>query len=99
MDSALIRQGLFEILTAREFTSLQIDVSRFDDTTSLLNDVGLDSMQLLELVVAIENTFGIRINTKRLKVEIFDRFDRLIDFVAESIRVDGGARNDVQEGA
>jgi acyl carrier protein len=80
-----IRARLLAILTSPEFTSLQIDVSELTDDTSLLNDVALDSLQLLELVVAMERAFGFRANVKRLNIDIFDRFGRLVDFVEASL--------------
>ncbi len=84
MKLELVRTGLLNILSSTEFGSLQIDVSQINDDTSLVNDIGLDSLQLLELVVAIENTFSIKINTKRLDIDIFDRFGALVEFVSEN---------------
>ncbi len=91
MDRELVRSRLLHILSHKEFASLQIDVSRITDETSLLNDVGLDSLQLLELVVAIENAFCFKVNTRRLDVDIFDSFGALVTFVAEHEAACAGA--------
>ena len=62
-----------------------MDVSELTEETSLLNDVTLDSLQLLEFIVAMENRFQFKINTNKLNVEIFDRFGSVIDFVLEHL--------------
>lgn len=89
MDREEITRRLTGILTSKEFGSLQLDVSSLTEETSLLNDVALDSLQLLELVVAIEKSFGFRANTKRLNIDIFDRFGRVVDFVQGSLPAAG----------
>jgi acyl carrier protein len=47
---------------------------------------------LLEFIVAIENEFEFTINTKKLNVDVFDRFGDVIDFVAANApqRTEGG---------
>ena len=85
LDRDAIREKLKAILTSPDFSSLQVDVSTLNDDASLLNDIALDSLQLLEFVVAMERTFGFKLDTKRLSVDIFDRFDRVIDLVERSL--------------
>jgi acyl carrier protein len=85
MNRDHIRSTLLEILSSNQFGSLQIDVSQITDSTSLLNDVPLDSLQLLEFIVAIENTFGFSANMKRMNIDMFDRFERVLDFVEERL--------------
>ena len=85
LDRDAIREKLKAILTSSEFSSLQIDVSALADDASLLNDIALDSLQLLEFVVAMERTFGFKLDAKRLSVDIFDRFDRVIDLVESNL--------------
>ena len=80
-----VKAVLIGILTSTEFSSLQIDVSELGEETSLLNDTALDSVQLLELIVAVERAFGFRVNTKRLDIELFDRFGSVVDFVHASV--------------
>jgi acyl carrier protein len=91
MEREEIRARVIDILTSKEFGSLQVDVTQLTEDTSLLNDITLDSLQLLELIVAMENTFGFKANTKRLDVDIFDRFGRVVDFVADNLQGDATA--------
>lgn len=85
LDRDAIRTKLKAILTSPDFSSLQVDVSALTDDTSLLNDIALDSLQLLEFVVAMERTFGFKLDTKRLTVDQFDRFDRVLDLVERNL--------------
>lgn len=87
MTREQITRRLIGILTSKEFGSLQLDVSSLTEETSLLNDVTLDSLQLLEFVVAIEKSFGFTANTKRLNIDMFDRFGRIVDFVQAGVEV------------
>jgi acyl carrier protein len=93
-----IRTRLLAILTSTEYSSLQVDVSGVTDETSLLDDLSLDSLQLLELIVAIECTFGFRANAKKLNIDIFDRFGRVIDFVQANAPASVPAVNAVHAG-
>jgi diaminopimelate decarboxylase len=86
MEREEIRARVIDILTSKDFGSLQVDVTQLTEDTSLLNDITLDSLQLLELIVAMENTFGFKADTKRLDVDIFDRFGRVVDFVADNLQ-------------
>jgi acyl carrier protein len=85
LDRDAIRDKLKAILTSPDFSSLQVDVSELTDDASLLNDIALDSLQLLEFMVAMERTFGFKLDTHRLNVDIFDRFERVIDLVETSL--------------
>ena len=85
MTRQIITDRLLDILTSGTFAPLAICRSSVTDETSLLNDVGLDSLQLLDLVVAIEHGFGFRISAQALDLEMFDRFGRVVDFVAAGL--------------
>jgi acyl carrier protein len=85
MTPQVITERLLDILTADTFASLAISRSSVTDETSLLNDLGLDSLQLLDFVVAIEHAFEFRISAQALDLEMFDRFGRVVDFVATGL--------------
>ncbi|MBI5638134.1 MAG: acyl carrier protein [Nitrospinae bacterium] len=81
MDREEIRKALLDILCSKDQMSLQLDTSDIKDDTSLLSDVCLDSIQILELVVAIENKFKVCINTEEITLDIFDRFSDLVEYI------------------
>jgi acyl carrier protein len=85
MEREQIRERLIEILESPQFASLQVDGAKLTDETSLLNDVIVDSLQLLEFIVAIERAFGFKASSARLEIEVFDQFGRVIDFVQRSL--------------
>jgi len=85
MTKKEIWDALLGILSSKEQMSLQIDTSEITDDTSLTDDVALDSIQLLELIVAIEKRFNFTINTEDLNISIFNKFSELVDCVAQNI--------------
>ncbi len=86
MDKQEVKQNLLEILTSKDTMYLQIDEKDLEEKTSLITDIGLDSIQILELIVAIENKFKFSIDTDDLNIKIFDRFSELIEFIEERIK-------------
>lgn len=85
MNNQEIKQEILNILASKEFMSLQVDVKEINDSTSLINDLALDSIQILELIVAIENKFNFGINTDEINIDIFDRFSDLIEYVKTNV--------------
>jgi acyl carrier protein len=85
MDREQIRHGLIDILRSGDQMSLQIDVSDITDESSLINDIALDSIQILEFIIAIENRFGFAIDTEEIDLDVFDRFSELVDYVATKV--------------
>ncbi len=55
-----------------------------DDTAPLFGDgLGLDSIDALELVLAIEQTFGVKIDDEASGMKAFRNVDALTAFIAE----------------
>jgi acyl carrier protein len=77
------RDRLIMILTSPAHMSLQLSVADIDDDTSLVDDLGLDSIQLLEFSMAIEDEFKINI-AESIKRSTLDRFSNLITLVREA---------------
>jgi acyl carrier protein len=75
------RERLIEILTAPTQMSLELQVSDMNDDTSLIDDLGLDSIQLLEFSIAIEREFDIQMTKS---VSFFPRFGDLVAFVRDA---------------
>ncbi len=76
-----VKQKILGILTSDEQMSLQIRVEEITDDTSLLTDARLDSIQILELTVALEQSFGFTMSSEELSLTLFDRFGALVDHV------------------
>ncbi|MEW6264797.1 MAG: phosphopantetheine-binding protein [Thermodesulfobacteriota bacterium] len=55
-----------------------------DDTTFFQGGLGLDSVDILELVVMLDGEYGIKIENKELGEKVFINFETLARYVAES---------------
>jgi acyl carrier protein len=74
------KNHLITILTAPTHMSLQLSGADIGDETSLIDDLGLDSIQLLELCTAIEDEFKINI-AESIKHTTWHRFANLVALV------------------
>lgn len=79
MNKEMIQQKIMEMLRAGLSSSTVTE--ELNENTSLLRDVGLDSVQIIELIVAIEEQFDLPIFDEDLNATIFDRFGNLVDFI------------------
>jgi acyl carrier protein len=74
------RDRLIAILTSPTHMSLQLSALDINDETSLINDLGLDSIQLLEFTIAIEDEFKIEI-AESVERSTLQRFADFVAFV------------------
>lgn len=77
------KSRLILILTAPTHMSLQLSAVDISDETSLTNDLGLDSIQLLEFCTAIEDEFKIEVAAS-IEHTTWDRFANLVALVREA---------------
>lgn len=56
---------------------LDIPAEGFDDNTSFSQQLGLDSLDAMDLLMAIDETFGVRIPAKQM-----DKIDNLAELTA-----------------
>ncbi len=64
---------------------LPITVEELATDSSLLDDHGVDSVSLLELVVGLEDEFGLQIEDGDFDVRNFESVEALAKFVAERV--------------
>lgn len=65
---------------------VQVSKKEITDNASLVKDIGLDSIQILELIIALENEFNIRIDDEDLNYEIFSCVKSLTDYIAKKVK-------------
>ena len=65
------------ILNLLEENDIKIQVDKINDSTSLTNDLGLDSFNLAQLTVMIESEFGIDIFENGVISNVGDIIDQL----------------------
>lgn len=79
MDTAEIEKKLKEMIVERLF--LQVRPEEMDTNASLVETYGVDSVCLLELVVGLEEVFGIVIEDSDFDLRNFISVAALRDFV------------------
>ena len=62
---------------------MPIEPEEIEDDKSLIRDYGVDSLNLLELVVGVEEEFGIAIGDTEFRVSNFETVNALSEFIEE----------------
>lgn len=73
--------GILEILQSDDFVILEDSVKVVDEKTSLIDDLALDSLQILNLIVLIEDKFDILCDEEELSLDMFNDVAELITFI------------------
>ena len=79
-----IESQLKQMIVERLF--LRVDPDAIEDDKSLIADYGVDSVCLLELVVCLEETFGIAVGDSEFRVANFATVEALAAFVRGKIQ-------------
>lgn len=80
--NALRQKIRHAIITA---ISVWTDVTDLADSTNLIDGPRLESVAILDLIMGIEKTFGIRLDEDSLSVETFSRVSKFIDLIEDKI--------------
>lgn len=83
MEPATVEQKLKEMIVERLF--LNLPPEEINPTASLTETYGVDSVCLLELVVGLEEAFGIQIEDADFDLRHFSSVAALRDFVVERL--------------
>ena len=79
MADVTVESRLKKMIVERLF--MKIEPERIENDKSLVNDYGVDSVSLFELVVGIEEEFGIRIGDDEFDIANFSTVSALARFV------------------
>ena len=62
--------------------SLEVDAEEIDDEDELFGGgLGINSMATIEIIVGLEEEFGIEVPDEELRVELFDSVKTMADYV------------------
>lgn len=62
--------------------SLEVDADEIDDEDALFGGgLGINSMATIEIIVGLEEEFGIEVPDEELRVELFDSVQTMADYV------------------
>ncbi len=77
--SERMEDQLKEMVVQRLF--MKVDPADIDENKSLIDEYDVDSVSLLELVVGIEELFGVRIEDQDFRIEHFETITALTSFI------------------
>lgn len=85
MKRAEILDVIKEIFLGDDFVVLKDAVKEIDEGTSLISDLALDSLQILNFIVLLERKFNFSCEEDELNLDLFDNVSTLIDFIVEKL--------------
>ena len=67
--------------------SLEVDADEIDDEDELFGGgLGINSMATIEIIVGLEEEFGIEVPDEELRVELFDSVQTMADYVRTALQ-------------
>jgi acyl carrier protein len=82
MEDTQLKGKVKELIVRR--LKLDIDPATIEDTVPLFGEgLGLDSIDALELVLGLEQEFGIKVADEEVGVKAFSSVNALTDFIRE----------------
>ncbi len=78
--TAQIKDKLIEILNLTDVTPEDID----ENAQLVGGELGIDSIDVLEMVVMVEKDYGVVINNKEIGEKVFSTLKNLVDFIREN---------------
>jgi acyl carrier protein len=85
METKEIFERLKKLLNEGKFMSIGSVSEKIDHNTSLISDLALDSIQIIELIIAIEKEFDISCDAEELNLSMFDNIDDMVKFVEQKV--------------
>ena len=79
MASDATKQEIKELLVERLF--LRVKPEDIPDDAALLDTLGIDSVALFELVVGLEDVYGITFEEDEFRLSLFQNVNSIADFV------------------
>lgn len=79
-----VLKGIKDIL----LKEVEIQVSRKNISleSTLINDLGMDSIQILEFIVGLENKFNVKINDEDISKALFKNVGSILLYVVKQIK-------------
>lgn len=85
MERSIISSRIKSVLKGTQFMALKELIDSITDDMSLVSDLSLDSIQILELIVELEKEFGFSCQPDELNLDMFNRFGDVINFVEKKL--------------
>lgn len=86
MDKNEVIEKLYSILSEiKEDNSL---TSNLDENSNLIDDVGIDSLQMISLMIDIEKEFFIELNFSQINISHMNSIGSLADFILQQKKIE-----------
>lgn len=79
-----IERKLKELIV--DITTEEVDNNSIDTNTDLINDLGFDSIEIIELIVEIENEFKIEIDDDDINMNILTTYSELLSMIERKLQ-------------
>ena len=83
MASEKLKQEIKELIIERLF--LRLKPEEIADNAQLLDELGIDSVALFELVVSLEDVYGITFEEDEFRLSLFKDVNSIADFVEQKL--------------
>ncbi|MNW37159.1 Acyl carrier protein [compost metagenome] len=67
-----------------------VDVSEINDNVDLIQDTGLNSIDMIQLIVIVEQRFEIEIPAEDMIISNFQIYGKVVEYILEKAKVKGG---------
>ena len=78
--TAQVKDKLIEILNLTDVSPEDID----ENAQLVGGELGIDSIDVLDMVVMVEKDYGVVINNKEIGEKVFSTLKNLVDFIREN---------------
>lgn len=85
------RAGIIEHIRQSLTMALGREIADLHETAMLFEDLGLESLGILELLLNLEHTLGIEVDPEDLEIEVFRTVGSLADYVTGRLVTTGTA--------
>jgi acyl carrier protein len=80
-----LQDKLIDILYESKAISLEMNREDFNPKVSLIKDLKLDSIQLLEYLMAIELKLDVNVDYEDLQIDVFDDFNEFTNYFYQKV--------------
>ena len=80
-----IEDTIKEMIVERLF--LKVEPDEIPNDANLMKTLDIDSVSVLEIVVGLEETYGITFEDEEFKIETFETVQTISDFVREKLDI------------
>lgn len=86
MNKKEVINGLSQILV--EIKEDKTLTDKLSENSNLINDVGIDSLQMISLMINIEEKFSVELNFSQINLDHLNSIGSLADFILQQKKIE-----------